>query len=43
MKHLLNNLSSEEKNSILEQHKGGMEISRKNFQKLLSNYFGRAA
>jgi hypothetical protein len=40
MKHLLNNLSSEEKNRILEQHKGGMEISRKNFQKLLSNKLG---
>lgn len=36
MKHLLNNLSSEEKNSILEQHKGGMKVMTENFSRLLN-------
>lgn len=36
MKHLLNNLSSEEKNNILEQHKGGMKVTTENFSRLLN-------
>ena len=35
MKHLLNNISEEEKNSIREQHEGGMNISTENFKQLL--------
>jgi len=35
MKHLLNNISEEEKNRIREQHEGGMKISTENFKKLL--------
>ena len=35
MKHLLNNLSEEEKNSIREQHEGGMKIATENFKQLL--------
>ena len=40
MKNLLNNLNSEEKRRILEQHKGGMNLEIKNFKKLLSNKLG---
>jgi hypothetical protein len=40
MKHILNNLSQEEKNSILEQHKGGMKVMTENFNKLLSSKLG---
>ena len=40
MKHLLNNLSSDEKNRILEQHKGGMKVYNENFNKLLKNKLG---
>jgi len=40
MKHLLNNLSTEEKNSILEQHKGGMNLMIENFNKLVSTKLG---
>ena len=36
MKHLLNNLSSEEKNSIREQHAGGMKVMTENFSRLLN-------
>lgn len=35
MKHLLNNLTSEEKNNILKQHKGGMKIMTESFSRLL--------
>ena len=35
MKHLLNNLTFEEKNRILELHKGGKTISTENFKNLL--------
>ena len=34
MKHLLNNLSEEEKNRIREQHTGGMNVFTKKFNKL---------
>lgn len=40
MKHILNNLSEEEKNSILEQHTGGMKIMNENFSKLLNSKLG---
>ena len=34
MKHLLNDLSEEVKNSIREQHTGGMKVMTENFSKL---------
>jgi hypothetical protein len=40
MKHILNNLSNEEKNSILEQHTGGMNVITENFSKLLNSKLG---
>lgn len=40
MKHLLNNLSEEEKQSILEQHKGGMKVFSENFKRLISHKSG---
>ena len=40
MKHLLNNLSEEEKNSIREQHTGGMKVMTENFSKLLNSKLG---
>ena len=40
MKHLLNNISQEEKNSILEQHQGGMEVITENFQKMVNKKLG---
>jgi len=41
MKHLLNNISEEEKNSILEQHKGGMKIFNENFNKMVNKKLGQ--
>jgi hypothetical protein len=40
MKHLLNNISKEEKQSILEQHKGGMKIFNENFNKMVNKKLG---
>lgn len=40
MKHLLNNLSEEEKNSIREQHTGGMKIAIDNFKRLVETKQG---
>lgn len=40
MKHILNNLSNEEKNSIREQHTGGMKVMTENFSKLLNSKLG---
>jgi hypothetical protein len=40
MKHILNNLSEEEKNSIREQHTGGMKVMTENFNKLLNPKLG---
>jgi len=40
MKHLLNNLTEEEKNSIREQHKGGMNVVTENFSKLINTKSG---
>jgi hypothetical protein len=40
MKHILNNLSDEEKNSIREQHTGGMNVVTENFHRLLGSKLG---
>jgi hypothetical protein len=40
MKHLLNNLSSEEKSRILEQHSGGKSIDTSKFKKLIESKSG---
>jgi hypothetical protein len=40
MKHLLNNLSEEEKNSIREQHHGGVNIDTSRFKMLLESTLG---
>ena len=42
MKHLLNNLSEEEKNRIREQHAGGKKIMIENFNKLVNTKLGDA-
>ena len=40
MKHLMNDLSIEEKNRIREQHEGGMKIDTSRFKKLLESSMG---
>jgi len=40
MKHLLNNLTEEEKNSIRGQHTGGMNVVTENFSKLINTKSG---
>ena len=40
MRHILNNLTEEEKNSIREQHTGGMKVMTENFSKLLNSKLG---
>ena len=40
MKHILNNLSEVEKNSIREQHKGGMKVMTESFSKLINSKLG---
>lgn len=40
MKHLLNNMTEEEKNSIREQHVGGMKVMTENFSKLTNSKSG---
>lgn len=40
MKHLLNNLSEEEKNSIREQHKGGINIVNERFYEMVNKKLG---
>jgi hypothetical protein len=40
MKHLLNNLTEEEKNAIREQHTGGMKVMNENFSKLANTKLG---
>ena len=42
MKNLFNNISQEEKNRILEQHKGGIKVMNENFSKLLNAKLGDA-
>ena len=43
MKHLLNNLSEEERNTIREQHVGGMKVEIKNFKKLVETKQGEVS
>ena len=40
MKHILNNLSEQEKNAIREQHTGGMKVSTDRFNQLLESKLG---
>jgi len=40
MKHILNNLSEQEKNAIREQHTGGMNVMTENFSRLLNSKLG---
>jgi hypothetical protein len=40
MKHILNDMSEQEKNSIREQHTGGMKVMTENFSKLLNSKLG---
>ena len=40
MKHLLNNISQEEKNNIREQHSGGKEIMIENFNQMINKKLG---
>jgi len=40
MKHILNNLSNEEKNSIREQHEGGKSFDTSKFKKLMESQLG---
>ena len=40
MKHILNDMSEQEKNSIREQHSGGMKVMTKNFSKLINSKLG---
>jgi hypothetical protein len=40
MKHILNNMSEQEKNSIREQHAGGMKVMTENFNKLINSKLG---
>lgn len=40
MKHLLNNMTEEEKNAIREQHSGGMKVSIDNFSNLVESKLG---
>jgi len=41
MKHLLNNISEEEKNSIREQHSGGMKLMNEKFQQMVNKQLGQ--
>jgi hypothetical protein len=40
MKHILNDLTEQEKNSIREQHTGGMKVMTENFSKLVNSKLG---
>lgn len=42
MKHILNNLTEEEKNAIRSQHTGGMKLEIKQFDKLVNTKLGDA-
>lgn len=42
MKHLMNDLSIEEKNRIREQHEGGMKIDTSRFRKLMESKLGNS-
>jgi hypothetical protein len=40
MKHILNDLTEQEKNSIREQHTGGMKVMTESFDKLVNSKLG---
>jgi hypothetical protein len=40
MKHILNNLSEEEKNAIREQHTDKLKVATENFSKLVESKLG---
>jgi len=40
MKHILNDLTEQEKNSIREQHTGGMKVITESFSKLINSKLG---
>jgi len=40
MKHILNDLTEQEKNAIREQHTGGMKVITENFSKLTNSKLG---
>ena len=40
MKHILNDLTEQEKNAIREQHTGGMKVTTDNFSKLINSKSG---
>ena len=40
MKHILNDLTEQEKNSIREQHTGGMKVITEGFSKLINSKLG---
>lgn len=40
MKHILNNLTDQEKNAIREQHTGGINVGTENFSRLLNSKLG---
>lgn len=42
MKHLLNDMSLEEKNSIREQHEGGIKIDTSKFKSLIESKLGNS-
>lgn len=42
MKHLLNNLTEEEKNAIREQHEGGIKVNTEKFAKLVESKLGES-
>ena len=42
MKHLLNNISNEEKNRIRNQHSGGMSVDNSKFKRLLESTLGNS-
>ena len=42
MKHILNNMSEEEKNAIREQHTGGMTVTNQKFNKLVESKLGNS-
>lgn len=42
MKHLLNDLSEEEKNSIREQHIGGVKIDNPKFNEMVNKVLGES-
>jgi len=40
MKHLMNDMSDEDKDKIRKQHEGGMKIDNKNFKKMVDKKLG---